>query len=726
MTSIPGKRGLFLTTFVAAGLAGIAVSQTGPGRAAEQLAEAQAQSESASRPLQDYLNGLGFEALARREAAINSIQDRTQAEQRQREVRRRMLDLAGGVPAASGPVKVRQFGVVPDHGFRIENVVFESVPGYWVTANIYVPEGPGPFPALVIAPGHGASKASQYSWAANFSENGYLVLAMDPMGQGERMQHFDAELGASKLEPSGEHEHANQSALLVGKHIARYWFADGIRAVDYLSGRKDVDAARIGAFGCSGGGTFAAYLSALDTRIRAAVVASFITSFQELLPGRGPQDAEQTLPGFLNQGLDFADWVELSAPRAMAIVAFKDDFFPFAGAERTFREATTFFNHFGAGESLRFIGGEGGHCNLGPVTPRIVSFLDEHLKGVSGPPKDFPLRAPRDVDALLVTPHGQLALMDMGKTVEAMLRDEAGARLAVHRAVRNEGDLAALQNRVRADVRRLANVRVEPGLAPLVRVVKTESLGEGHIETIVIQSEPGIEANAVLGIPATPGRRPLLIRMEATPLTRIASDDDFTRLVKAGNVVVAFHPRGVLGETPQNPPLLALGPYMALSLRAMIVGKTLTGMRVDDTLSLLNALLVRPEIDPAAVTLYATGALGMTALHAAALDPRIAHVMVERTLLSYRMAFAAGLHLNLSELVIPDVLNHYDTVELIQAISPRRVTLINPANAMGQRLRDDEVAEELSVVLKIPSESGAEPRVRVGRRGPRDPLPFGQ
>ena len=93
------------------------------------------------------------------------------------------------------------------------------------------------------------------------------------------------------LESSGEHEHANQTALLVGQHIARGWFADGIRSVDYLLGRKDVDGSRIGTFGCSGGGTAAAYLAAMDPRVRVAAIASFITSFKALLPGNGPQDA---------------------------------------------------------------------------------------------------------------------------------------------------------------------------------------------------------------------------------------------------------------------------------------------------------------------------------------------------------------------------------------------------------------------------------------------------
>ncbi len=190
------------------------------------------------------------------------------------------------------------------------------------------------------------------------------------------MQHFDAELGVSKVEPSGEHEHANQSALLVGQHIARYWFADGIRSVDYLTQRKDVDAKHIGTFGCSGGGTAAAYLAAMDPRVAVTVSSSYITSFKELLPGNGPQDAEQTLPRFLASGLDFADWVELAAPRPFAIVAFDEDFFPIAGAKWTYEEARSFYSLYRAEDKLVFINGRGGHCNLGPVASEVLSFLN--------------------------------------------------------------------------------------------------------------------------------------------------------------------------------------------------------------------------------------------------------------------------------------------------------------------------------------------------------------
>jgi len=328
---MPHSKTLRLAWLVAASLVAGATSARAQRRGPVDPEATKAQTEAALSQLTAYLNPIGFEMLDARAASVAALVSQEDAERRQVEVRRKVLDLVGGLPPSGGPLVARRFGTVEEDGFRVENIAYESTPGYWVTANVYVPEGPGPFPAMVIAPGHGAGKEWQYSYGALFARAGILTLAIDAMGQGERLQHFDSELGTSKIEPMGEHEHANQSALLIGQHIARYWFADGIRGVDYLTGRDDVDPARIGTFGCSGGGTAAAYLAAMDTRIGVAAIASFITSFRELLPGNGPQDAEQTLPRFIASGLDFADWVELAAPRPVAIVAFEKDFFPIAG-----------------------------------------------------------------------------------------------------------------------------------------------------------------------------------------------------------------------------------------------------------------------------------------------------------------------------------------------------------------------------------------------------------
>ncbi|HTR01017.1 MAG TPA: acetylxylan esterase [Candidatus Acidoferrum sp.] len=714
----------FVTTLLVAGCFTVSALHAQPAPTAEQLAELQQQTDTATKVLQGYLNQLGYRQLQQREQTIAAITTQQQAIQRQQSVKQRITQLVDGIPATQGKLSVKTFGRVQDAGFRVEKLMYESARDYWVTADVYVPDGRGPFPALVIAPGHGAGKSSSHSWAANFALRGYVVLSIDPMGQGERMQHWDAELGNSKVEPSGEHEHANQSALLLGRLIARYWFADGIRGVDYLNGRSDVDGQRIGTFGCSGGGTAAAYLAAMDPRIKAAAVASFITSFKELLPGNGPQDAEQTLPGFIANGFDFADWVELAAPRPLAIAAFKQDFFPYAGAEQTYAEASRFYELFNAKDQLQFIGGEGGHCNLAPVMPQVVGFLDRYLKPSDASPAAFTAITPKDADALLVTPTGQLATSTDSKTVEALLRADASKLEAKHAVIKNTAALATLQQRLRTDIRQLAGVTATTDEHPPSAIIKKEQRNGFGLFTMTLHTDDGVELPALLGVPSNGGVHPLLVRMEATPIGRTASSMEFEQQVQAGNIVALFQPRGVLGDTPTTQ--LALGQYMPNLLRAIVVNKTLVGLRVDDTLRLFDVLLARPDVSKDNVTLYASGALGLVALHTAALDERIARLITENMLVSYQAALDAGLHKNLSESVIPGVLHHYDTIELLQSLAPRKALLLNPANAMGQRMTTADAEQALAVVLDTAKALDQPGLVQLGRRNPREPLPLGR
>ena len=115
----------------------------------------------------------------------------------------------------------------------------------------------------------------------------------------------------------------------------------------------------------------------------------------------------------------------------------------------------------------------------------------------------------------------------------------------------------------------------------------------------------------------------------------------------------------------------------------MAVGRTIVGLRVDDTIRAVDWLVSRPDVDGSLITVYGTGAQGMMALHAAALDPRISRVVVERGLVSYGTALQAGLHKNLSEVLIPSVLMRYDTPDLLIATHPRPVVLVNPTQRHG-------------------------------------------
>ena len=680
---------------------------------------------TALQKLNAYLNNIGIEQADQRARRVAQIHTRQEAEQRQTEVRKKILNLIGGLPDRTGPVPVKQFGNVPGDGFRIEKIAYESLPNFFVTANVFVPaSGSGPFPAIIVTPGHGAGKQSEYNWGANFARAGIVALLVDPLGQGERMQHWDPEIESSKIERLGEHEHASLSTMLIGDHVSRYFINDGMRGVDYLSQRPDVDAKHIGAFGCSGGGTITAYLAALDPRISVAATACFITSLKELFPTQGPQDAEQTLPRFAAEGLDFADWVELAAPRPYAIVSTTQDMFPFAGAQQTYDEAKHFYDLYAAGDELKWITGPGGHGNLGPISNQILAFLAKNLKTDSAVP-EFKQFRPPDADLLIATPTGQISTSLNSKTVESLNRERAPSRIAPETVIDSNAALEKFQERIRTAIRQTASMDPQPGVAPIVSVAKDEQRQGYRLQTLSIQVEPGFELSSIQAIQDGPSPKPAMLMLDEMPVERTAASADFTGLVSSGHNVVVLQSRGTPvdaqnGQSAQ----FALGPYMGVNLRAIIGGKTLVGIRADDVIRVVNWLASRSDVDSKAITIYGKGALGMVALHATALDPRIARVVAENTLVSYRTALDAPIHRNLSEITIPGVLNHYDVSELLEAIAPREVTLLNPVDAIGQPMRTEQVHQRLSAAFDSDKNLGQPQRIRLLRRGIRDPLPI--
>ena len=376
------------------------------------------------------------------------------------QVRQQILSLIGGLPAHSGPVAVKQFGSLSGDGFRIEKLAYESLPGLWVTANLYLPaSGAGPFPAVLLAPGHEATgKQSQYSFGGNFARSGIIALAIDPLGQGERLQYFDPEKKASTIGGStGEHGEANVPAMLAGEDVARYFVNDSMRGIDYLLSRRDVNPQRIGALGCSGGGTSTAYLAALDDRVKVAGVACYITSFKELLPSTtGVQEAEQSIPHFIEQGLDFGDYVELFAPKPYAIISTTADMFPFEGAKQTHEEAARIYKLYGAEDHLQWITGPGGHGNLGPISPAILGFFLHYLKDAPAGDAAFtPLRIQNPAD-LLCTPTGQVSTSLGGETIPSIIKAHLPAILPKTRP--NPTELAE-------DIRGLAGIVARPSSA---------------------------------------------------------------------------------------------------------------------------------------------------------------------------------------------------------------------------------------------------------------------
>lgn len=216
-----------------------------------------------------------------RREAFKNIKTEKELQALQVATKEKLLAMIGGLPEEKTPLRAQVLDTIQMNGFHIEKLIFESLPGFYVTASVYVPENDRRnHPAVLVACGHSPIAKSYYqALCQRLVQRGYLVICWDPVGQGERSQFWNAASGQSKYNMiCGEHAVLGNLAYLAGANLARWEIWDGIRAVDYLLTRPDVDPHRISITGTSGGGLQAAYTGALDERIKVVVPSCYISA----------------------------------------------------------------------------------------------------------------------------------------------------------------------------------------------------------------------------------------------------------------------------------------------------------------------------------------------------------------------------------------------------------------------------------------------------------------
>jgi hypothetical protein len=425
---------------------------------------------------------------ARRErfAAVRSEAELTAL---QAEIRGKILDLIGGLPTERTPLNARVTGTIPGYGYRIEKVVFESLPGFHVTAIVYVPAGPsGPRPAVLLPCGHspiGKAHPGYQEIALRLVRRGYVVLSWDPVGQGERSQFWDAARGRSRYNlVCGEHAVLGNLAVLAGASLLRWEIWDGMRAVDYLLTRPEVDTSRIAITGNSGGGLQSAWLGALDPRIAVVMPSCYVTSLPMRMANRifedPDTDPEQDPDRLVSAGIDHAGLLLLVHPRPLFIASAAKDFVPIEGARRTFREVAQIYRRFGRGDRVGMAEGYHAHQYSPENQEAAFAFLDRALgqpvrEGLSTE-KTFP------PEQLRSTPTGQVRVDLPGRSLMDLIRDyyrehRAAKSLDLAAAYRSEerpasvGAEPAGTERTGDVVRDRYRVRYGPGLVlPLVHV----------------------------------------------------------------------------------------------------------------------------------------------------------------------------------------------------------------------------------------------------------------
>ena len=608
-------------------------------------------------PLLRWMDRIAQEQLAQREQEIAAIQTVADAEGRKQRVRTELLKILGGLPDYRGPLNARVTGRLSNSAYTMEKVIFESLPRYYITANVYRPNAPGRYPAVLMSAGHTTlGKTENHRMAANLAAKGFVALAYDPVGLGERMQAYDRRTGRGIAGCcANEHLQAGAQSILIGQSVARYFIWDSMRAIDYMVSRPDVDSERIGAAGCSGGGCQTTYVAALDPRVKAAAPACFINSLRVLFTGPYP-DSEMSLPRFLASGLDHADLLEAANRTPWLILATEGDFFTPAGVTPVYQEAKRWYRLYGMEERVQMFMGPGPHGTPLETREALYAWMIRWLKGGAGDAReqDVPLYPDHD---LQVTASGQVEDEPGSRWLYQVIREEFHAR----RQPRGAEDLLA-------ELRRLGVP--SDRRPPSARRLPEEN---GRLR-FAIESEPGVEVEATLHVPAAPGRKPALLLVKDRSSAGLAE-----LAVGKGRVVLELAPRDTPSAYDNRP---FLGNWMT-NARANSIGRDLPAMRAHDILRGIDFLCSRDDVDARSIRAAARDVKGVWLLLAAAVDERIGGVWLDRTPHTLAAAMDRPFNTNPFDAMIPGFLLHWDLPDLAKAMGSRPLLWTDPSDWMG-------------------------------------------
>ncbi len=416
--------------------------------------------------------------------AVLKIKTSAELQKKQKEWKALWLDMLGGMPEEKTPLHAEVTGKIQCDGYTVEKILFQSLPGVYVTGLLYLPDSAEykePYPALLIVHGHsdsGKLRDGYRRMAILAVKAGFGVFAFDPVSQGERIQS-----GKYSWENcSGEHASLGARSWLVGWNIARFFIQDAVRSIDYMETRKELDCGKLAVAGNSGGGTMSTYMQAFDERIKAACPNSYISSVREVVRERGVHDAEQFFFNQMPNHFNHAVLLAMGQPRTELLIGARHaDYFPIAGVRSTFRILKQMQKNLSIETELDMYSCDGPHGWAESSRQAALAWLKYHVKGEDTPycRKSFVdtaalRRIPGAFDYKKeelpfpekdgwVTKNGKVCELSGFKSIYTLILEEAERLAESRKAIRKQGR-AKLQEvvRRRANIRALHQIPAEP------------------------------------------------------------------------------------------------------------------------------------------------------------------------------------------------------------------------------------------------------------------------
>jgi dienelactone hydrolase len=598
-------------------------------------------------------------------------------------------------------IPVSTFG---HNGFRIENVLFDSFPGWQVNASVYIPTtNKPPFRAIIVPVGHSGKQFKSYQFPCQFfAQCGFLAVCFDPPGQ------------ASEKKTGNDHFNDGVRDYLLGETSSRYFIADAIRCIDYLATRDDVDlSAGVAMTGVSGGGTTTTLAALLDERITAIGPSCCLTPLADLDITQCYNGCPEThMFGRYADGVDEVDLICAAAPVSCLLMAGElDEVFRIEDTRRLAEEAAAFYRAAGYAEQFSFfIDKAKGHCYSLDQARQFVMFCRKRLGKKTAWFKtglqscrafacEWPNKDGHATSAAPTTGTGIQPKLNHAKKTDFSIPDipdnefielpyeelrcyprtDINIRtLAVAQAEKLAGQWDNHPDVVRRAAIEIAGVR-GPLAVPEAEVGPAFRVWTHAWRSVMLRPESGIELPATFIIPWAKERLPTILHFDdggrhrllqrqgllAGTIRFLQEDRDTFGLLTVdlrgwGDTVPAMYPY-------EMPSWASIDRYLAYATAAL--GDPIMAMRIRDGLAALAWLRRRPEVVPDRIVLTGCGLGGVVALHVAVIDGQAAGVVSWDSLLSFRSLIEAEHYPWPADAFIPRILQHYDLPLLAASLS---------------------------------------------------------
>lgn len=639
------------------------------------------------RMMQDYLSTKVAAAQQLAEARQAKLTTKAEAEAHVQTIRGLIRECFGPLPERT-PLKPRVTSVIERDAYRIENVIFESRPEFLVTANLYVPrDRKFPLPGVVGSCGHSANgKAAEayQSFAQGLARQGYVVLIFDPIGQGERIQYLDDDHSKSTVGVGvGEHLLGGNQQFLIGDFFGSWRAWDGIRALDYLLTRPEVDPNHVGITGNSGGGTMTMWLSGIEPRWTMSAPSCAVTTFRRNFENELPTDTEQCPPLALKLGLDHGDFLAALAPKPVIILAAEQDYFDARGSTETYQRLKKLWSLLGAEQNIQLFIGPNEHGYTQPNREAMYGFFNQQTNMANGSAEPT-LTIEKD-ETLRCTPKGQVA--DLGSRTMFSFTKDSAENLA---RTRGELDAVAVRQAVEAI---LPQRPVGPPDYEILRSVSGRKYPKAAFTTYAIQTEPGVRAIVYrlddkprsARPPATPKQCVLYVAHQSSDVE--LREDPFIKELIGSDPGIDFYAVDVRGSGDSRPdtcgPNQFLTPYgndYFYAAHSIMLGVPYPALRSFDLLRVIAWLrsVGRDEIH-----LVANGWGTIPATLAAVVSDDVKQVTLKHALTSWTSIAQTEHYKWPLSSFIPGVLKSFDLPDCYRALAAKGLRQVEPWGPSG-------------------------------------------